>query len=196
MVTTQDEADRRARLERARAAGLFRYSLVQELIDPALTPGQRGRLARELAGRAHEGPGGAMVRVSRKSIDRWRLAYQGGGFDALVPSPRQPSPRTPAEVLELAAALKRENPGRTARQVQRVLRASSGWAPSDRTLQRLFERLELNAPPPDEASQQVFGRFEAARPNELWTGDALHGPQVGGRKAYLSVTWNHLRVAA
>ena len=31
----------------------------------------------------------------------------------------------------------------------------------------------------------VFGRFEAARPNEIWTGDALHGPRIGGRKTYL-----------
>jgi putative transposase len=31
----------------------------------------------------------------------------------------------------------------------------------------------------------VFGRFEADRPNELWTGDALHGPTLGGRKTYL-----------
>ena len=32
---------------------------------------------------------------------------------------------------------------------------------------------------------QVFGRFEAAAPNLLWTGDALHGPAVDGRKTYL-----------
>jgi putative transposase len=31
----------------------------------------------------------------------------------------------------------------------------------------------------------VFGRFECAAPNEMWTGDALHGPRVAGRKAYL-----------
>jgi putative transposase len=31
----------------------------------------------------------------------------------------------------------------------------------------------------------VFGRFEADRCNELWTGDALHGPVVAGRKTYL-----------
>ena len=31
----------------------------------------------------------------------------------------------------------------------------------------------------------VFGRFEADRVNELWTGDALHGPKIAGRKAYL-----------
>jgi transposase InsO family protein len=31
----------------------------------------------------------------------------------------------------------------------------------------------------------VFGRFEAAEPNQMWTGDALHGRRIGGRKTYL-----------
>jgi len=89
-------------------------------------------------------------------------------------------------VLELAAALKRENPQRTAAQVRRILRATSGWAPSDRTLQRHFERLELSGQAQaSPGGAQVFGRFEASRPNELWTGDALHGPVITGRKAYL-----------
>jgi putative transposase len=184
-VTTQEEADQRKRAERAREIALFRYSLVQEVISPRLTAAQRGRRVRELAAAAHAGPGGREVRVSYQSINRWKRAYLDGGFGALVPAPRQASPRTPGEVLELAAALKRENPERTAAQVQRILRASSGWAPSDRTLQRLFGRLELHRPPAGEGQQQVFGRFEAARPNELWTGDALHGPVIAGRKTYL-----------
>jgi hypothetical protein len=37
-------------------------------------------------------------------------------------------------VLELAAALKTEAPGRTAAQVAVVLAAHAGWAPSPRTL--------------------------------------------------------------
>jgi putative transposase len=184
-VTTQDEAGQRRRLERAREIALFRYSLVQEVISPHLTAAQRGRRVRELAAMPHPGPDGREVRVSYQSINRWKRAYLDGGFEALVPSPRQASPRTPGEVLDLAAALKRENPERTAAQVQRILRSASGWAPSDRTLQRLFTRLELNRPPADPGQQQVFGRFEAARPNELWTGDALHGPVIGGRKTYL-----------
>ena len=51
-------------------------------------------------------------------------------------------------------------------------------------MQRLFSRLELSRPA-GEDSLLAFGRFEAARPNELWTGDALHGPVVGGRKVFL-----------
>src|ERR1700677_3252255 len=96
----------------------------------------------------------------------------GGGFDALVPSPRRSQPRTPPEVMELAAALKKENPARTAAQVQRILRAQSGWAPDERTIQRMFHRTGLTTLVTAEAAP-VFGRFEASRPNEIWTGDAL-----------------------
>ena len=184
-MATQQETDERRRLERAREIALFRYSLIQDVISPDLTAGQRGRRVRELAAMTHRGPDGAGVRVSYQTINRWKRDYLSGGFDALVPSPRQASARTPGEVLALAAALKQENPGRTAVQVQRILRGTSGWAPSDRTLQRLFTRLELNQPPADPGQEQVFGRFEASGPNELWTGDALHGPVIAGRKTYL-----------
>ena len=102
----------------------------------------------------------------------------------MVPSPRQVSARTAPEVLELAAALKRENPDRTAAQVVRILRAHSGWAPSERTVLRHFERLELRTRP-DGAPPTVFGRFEADCPQDRGVGDALHGPKIAGRKTYL-----------
>jgi putative transposase len=89
-----------------------------------------------------------------------------------VPSPRQSQPRTPPEIFELAGALKKENPDRSAAQVRRILHAQRGWAPDERTLQRMFIRTGLTAlRAPVESA--VFGRFEAGRPNEIWTGDAL-----------------------
>ena len=117
------------------------------------------------------------------TIDRWVRWWRAGGFEALVPTPARVSARTPAEVLALAAALKRERPERTAAQVTRILRAQSGWATSERTLQRHFVRLELDHKV--QADPPVFGRFQADRPNELWTGDALHGPVICGRKTFL-----------
>jgi putative transposase len=101
-----------------------------------------------------------------------------------VPSPRQCAPRTSAEVLEVAEALKRENPARTAAQVRRILKVQSGWAPDERTLQRHFARQGLGRGAAG-GTPAVFGRFEASRPNEIWTGDALHGPRIAGRKTYL-----------
>jgi predicted kinase len=46
----------------------------------------------------------------------------------LVPSPRHSQPRTPPEVLQLATALKKENPSRSAAQIRRILSAQHGWA--------------------------------------------------------------------
>jgi putative transposase len=178
------EEEQQARLERARAVGLFRYMLIREAADPALSSRQRGAMVRAIAAREHAGPSGQPVRVTRWTLDVWIRAWRQGGFDALVPAPRQSQPRTPPEVMALAAALKKENPARTAAQVQRILRAQSGWAPDERTIQRMFNRTGLTALVTPEATP-AFGRFEAARPNEIWTGDALHAIRLAGRKTYL-----------
>ena len=193
MSEARDE--QQARLERARRIGLFRYMLIREAADATLTPRQRGALVRKLAAGPHTDPDGRIVRITRWTLDRWILKYREGGFDALVPSPRQSQPRTPREIFELASALKKENPSRSAAQVRRILHAQLGWAPDETTLQRMFVRTGLTALRAP-AEPAVFGRFEAGRPNEIWTGDALHGPRIGGRKTYLSVTWNHHGVAA
>lgn len=49
--------------------------------------------------------------------------WRAGGFDAWCPNPCQCTLRTPVEVLELAVALRPENPDRTAGAIQRILRA-------------------------------------------------------------------------
>lgn len=169
--------------QRRRDIGLFRYSLVREAADPALSSRERGELVRALAARDHVGPRGERVRVARSTVDRWIREWRRGGFDALVPEARRISPRTASEVLELAVALRREAPRRSAAHIATVIAEKTGTRINERTLQRHFVRIGLARPgsPP----RRVFGRFEAAKPNDLWTGDALHGPTVGGRKAYL-----------
>ncbi len=165
MGMSKAEEEEQARLERARAAGLFRYMLIREAADPALSSRQRGKMVREIAAREHTGPSGRPVRVTRWTLDVWIRRWRQGGVDALVPSPRQSQPRTPA-------------------QVQRILRAQGGWAPDETTIRRMFTRTGLTALT-RAADAPAFGRFEAARPNEIWTGDALHAIRVQGRKTYL-----------
>jgi len=156
--------EERVRAERARAVALFRYSLIREPADSRLSTRARGRLVRSIAAREHEGPSGRV--------------------DALVPTPPRVSSRTPVDVLELAVALKREVPERTAVQMAAILRANGGWSPEEGTLQRHFVRPELNTRP-NGLAPRAFGRFEADTANHRWTGDALHGPTVGARKAIL-----------
>jgi putative transposase len=168
--------------DRRHDTALFRYSLVREAADPELSTRQRGRIVRRVASAEHVTPWGERVMVSRNTLDRWIRAYRAGGFAALEPKARQGVPTTPASVLSLAEALKREDPARTAAHVVAMIREAEGWAPSERTLQRLFARLGLNE---GVDARAAFGRFEAERANERWVGDALHGPAVGGRKAIL-----------
>jgi len=68
--------------------------------------------------------------------------------------------------------------------VAEIMATAGEWAPSARTVQRHFARLGLNTRP-DGTAPVAFGRFEAAAPNDRWTGDALHGPTVETHKAYL-----------
>jgi putative transposase len=91
---------------------------------------------------------------------------------------------TLAEILDLAVRLKREAPKRTAAHIRDIIAADRGEAPSPRTIQRHFAREGLNRRP-DGSPPRVFGRFEAAARNDRWTGDALHGPAIAGRKAIL-----------
>ena len=167
-----------ARAARARDVALFRYGVIRAAADPDLPARQRGALVRALAAGQHKDPGGELLRIGRSTLDRWIRDWRAGGFDALVPGTRNVQPRTSAGVLELAVALKKEKPERTAAQVHRVLaaRLGAGQVPSVRTIQRHFVRMELTGLGGG-AAPEVFGRFEADAPGELWVSDVLHGPR-------------------
>jgi putative transposase len=170
-------------LDRAQEIGLFRWQVISEATDVSLSARERGALVRALAAREHLGPGGRWVRVSRNTVDRWVRWYREGGFEALVPAPRRQPNQTPERLLELAIALRREQPARTAAQIHRIILESEGRSPSARTILRHLAAAGL----PWKGGQigRALGRFEAAHRNELWTGDALHGPLIDGRRAFL-----------
>lgn len=181
MTGTEPRRGPLARKERAERIALFRYQLVRDAADQALTCRQRGPMVRALAAAEHTGPDGQPVRYSRETLDRWIRAWHRDGFDGLKPRPRATGPATPALTLALAETLKRERPHRTAAQVRRIMAETLGDAPSESTLLRHFRTLDL----PTGTAAAATGRFEAARPNEIWVGDGLHGPRIGGRKTYL-----------
>jgi putative transposase len=173
--------------DRRREIGLFRYALVRCAADPSLSRAERGRLVRALAEQEHLAPDGRPVRIGRTTLDRWVRDYRRGGFEALVPRPRVLAPRTPPETLELAFALKRERPERTAAQVREIMLAAGGPAPGLRTLQTHLAREGLNVRADGRSPGKVYGRFEASVRNELWTGDGLHGPLLAGVAARRAV---------
>lgn len=181
MTASEPQRGALARKDRAEKIALFRYQLIRDAADESLTARRRGPMVRALAGLEHIGPFGETVHYSRETLDRWIKAWRRGGFDGLKPAGRVQAPATPATVLSLAATLKLERPHRTAAQVKRIMAETLGDAPSESTLLRHFRTLEI----PTGTNPQATGRFEAAHPNEIWVGDGLHGPKIGGRKTYL-----------
>jgi putative transposase len=164
---------------------LWRYSLIREPADLRLSCGERGVLVRLLAARLHAHPSGELRSVGRSTLDDWIRAYRAGGFEALAPRQRASVPRTPRALLEQAETLRRENPQRTAAQIQRIITAANGGAgPSRTTIERHLRRQGLTRAALT-GEHQAFGRFEASGPNELWVADCLHGPMIEGRRAIL-----------
>ena len=161
---TQIDDDTRRRAERARRVGLFRYELIQEVIDPALSTRARGRLVRALAEREHTGPFGEPVRVSRHTIDRWIRDWRSGGFEALVPAPGPSHPAHPGRGAGAGGGVEAGEPGPHRRAGRGgSCAAQSGWAPSDRTLQRTSTRLELHTARRETAATRGAGGVRPVR---------------------------------
>ena len=99
---------------------------------------------------------------------------------ALHPLERNQPTRTSAAVLEAAVTLKKEAPP-----AHRSPGRPGARGGQDRD--RLSPNPAAPLRPASEATgaPRVFGRFEAGDFGELWTGDGLHGPRLGGRASVL-----------
>lgn len=181
--------------DRSERVALFRYSVIAEAAGTRLSPAERGLVVRALAGRSWTTPDGEERHYSRGTIDRWIAAYARDGLAGLRPVTRvdkgrgRVSPQWMAEAVRLRRAV----PTRSAAQITEIIARAHGVVLSERTVRQHLarsgvSRRELTAEP-----ARAFGRFEASRRNEIWTGDVLIGPFVphprraGSRRAKLFV---------
>ena len=179
------EEDRR-RAARAEQVALFRYQLIREAADPALSTRQRGRLVRELAARAHPGPfGDPVTRVAghARPVDPGLAA--GRVRRAGPAGPAGHAAHRRRRCWSWPRAEDGRSPARTAAQVQRILRAQLRLVAVGAHAAAAFRAAGADHPPGRARRRRPSAGSRRRRPNELWTGDALHGPQIAGRKTYL-----------
>jgi putative transposase len=162
----------------AEKVALFRFGVISEAVSPRLSAAERGRLARQLAARTWDGPDGTRRQVSRTSVDRWLAAYRTDGLTGLRPVPRSDRGRARSEWLAEAARLRRAVPARSAAQIVDIIARAHGAMLSERTVRAHLRALGLSRHALSGEPARAYGRFEADRPNEIWTGDVLHGPFV------------------
>ena len=176
----------------AEAVALFRFHLIAEAANPAVSAAERGLIVRGLAALAHPHPDGTMRAYSRGTLDRWVRAYRARGLEGLRPVPRSDTGavRRHPELLAEAAALRAEVPARSSGAIADMLLRRHGVAVAERTIRAHLRRRGLHRAAIG-GVPRAFGRFEASSPNERWITDVLVGPFVpcprvaGSRRAKL-----------
>ena len=159
--------------------------LIREAADPALTGRQRGALVRALAAAEHTDPDGrhgADHPVDAGPVDpglaRGRVRRAGA----------QPAPvraADPAGGARAGGGAEEGEPG-----PDRGAGAADPAGPARVGAGRAHPAADVRPHRADRAAgpgrrRRCSAGSRPARPNEIWTGDALHGPRIGGRKTYL-----------
>lgn len=173
--------------ERERIA-LFRFGVIAEATPERLSAQERGVIVRQIVARIHTHPDGFERRYSRQSIDRWLSAWRKGGLSALEPAERSDTGelRAHPELFAEVAQLRLELPSRSSTQIASIIFHRHGVRISERTVREQLRRRGLHKEAL-QAEPKVFGRYEAARPNERWVTDVLVGPYVPWPKVDRSV---------
>jgi transposase InsO family protein len=156
------------------------------------SPGLYSKLAQKAA-LVHQIPGSTRTRIAADTIRDWLRQFRTGGFDALLPKPRNDAGRPralPDTLIETILAIKEEHRDFSVRQVivaAHLSAAAFAQIPlSPATVHRLLTRNGLMQKPPDDPSQIDRRHFEFQKAGDLWMSDVMHGPGVivaGKRKA-------------
>ena len=159
-------------LDHFREEGLRRYRIIAPLLDESLAECEKRGIRRLVCGR--EG-------ISGRTLRRYVAAYEKGGFEALVPEERKDkgsSKAIPAEVLQIAADLRRELPARSAERIQQML-AGEGYMVARSTLERHLRQQGLSGKEIKAESKQIASRrFNRVGRNTLWQADLKYGPYI------------------
>ena len=204
------------RQDRERIA-LHRFGVIAEATPERFSSQERGANVRVIAARIHTHPDGSERSYSRQTIDRWMRAWRKGGLAALEAAVRPfiakhcagchgpevqeselrldllPAERSDAGELRAhpglfaeVAQLRLELPTRSSAQIASIVFHRHGVRISERTVREQLRRRRLHREAL-QAEPTVFGRYEAARPNERWVTDVLVGPFVPWPKVGSSV---------
>lgn len=172
---------------------LFWCDLLRPVLFEEVEPEQIQDFLKELAGKETVFPGGRTGRPSLSTLRRKLNRYRTGGFDALARKDRKDrghARSAPAQIIETAIELKKDQPKRSPTTINRFLKKLHGVVLSRSTLYRHLKdagatRLKLGV-----VKNKVRKRWTRDHTHDLWLGDFEEGPYVlSGREVlptYLS----------
>ncbi|MDC3425112.1 hypothetical protein NC797_11400 [Aquibacillus sp. 3ASR75-11] len=158
----------------------FRFGLIAQIVQRKLGPGDKYALLREIAKERYTIPGSEKSTVSVRSLERYLIAYEEGGFEALKPKAREKkgSLKTiDSAVLEHAIALRKELPSRSVEQIIRILELEEEvplGKLKTRTLSRYFQEQGWSRRDLGRSVRKAFKQFEHEAANDCWQADTQH----------------------
>jgi putative transposase len=169
--------------KRREEEALFRLSIIGQVVNRDLKRGELRPLLAELAAATYTGPDGNPRIYSWRTLETWIGCYREFGFKGLLPQERCDRGTVkvlPETIVKLILDMKREDPGRSAPLILRELELAgvlAGRSVSVSTINRILSRAGLSGP---RLELEVPARYRwvAAHANDLWQGDALHGPTL------------------
>ena len=158
---------------------LFRYGVIAPLVCRKGNAEQMGILKQQILATEVKYPNGEVRLVPDRTVRHWISRYRKHGFDGLFDSRRSDRDecrRIPAEVLQRAEALRREQPSRSINKIVSILDSEGidTKALAERTLARQLVRLGATR---DRLKKGAGShqRWEQDFANDLWQGDTSHG---------------------
>ncbi len=185
--------------DRRRAVALWRYAVLGHLVSVRREHGDLAELLREAAALEYERPDGKKVRIARRTIEDWFYRYRQHGLDGLLPAVRSDegaSRRIDAELGELLALLKKENPRRSIRRIIAMAERAGKVVPGllkRSTVHRLLAQRGLSgrcAASPERERRA----FRHAFAGDCYMGDVMYGPLVKNERGKVVMSYLHLLI--
>jgi transposase InsO family protein len=156
-------------------------SLLSPLLTGEIPEQERARYLQQLSQEERLLPNGRRQRISERTLRRqWRRLREEGitGLYRRRRSDRGRPRRRRADLLARATQLKKEQPYRSAKVINRILKKEFGRQVPRSTLYRHLQREGATRHKLGISSEKVRCRWTRDQSNALWVGDFEHGPLV------------------
>ncbi len=159
----------------------FRASLLSPLLTGEVSEAERGNYFQKLANQEHLLPSGKRSKISRRTLRRWYQQLRESGIERLKPQRRSDlgqARRSIQAKIDRAEQLKREQPRRSDRVINQILKSEFGSGLATSTLYRHLNLRGATRKRLGVDQEKVRCRWTRQLPNALWMGDFSHGPIV------------------
>ncbi len=163
------------------AWAVFWCSLLSPVLLGEIPEAQRERYFQELSQQERELPNGQRRRISVRTFRRqWRRLKDEGvsGLYRRRRSDRGQPRKKHADLLARAVELKKEQPYRSDKVINRILKREFGRTLPRSTLYHHLQREGATRRKLGVSTQKVRCRWSREQPGALWVGDFEHGPPV------------------